>query len=92
MIGVVGVGSWTKNMGALTDDSLDNYAEIKSIVKVGVTVNPIVSVRDMDNYYSKGTVAGYAVVAGSGSSLLTLDVIKTYSIGFYRDGVLQGPC
>lgn len=90
LIGVVGVGSWTKNMGALTDDSLDNYAEIKSIVKVGVTVNPIVSVRDMDNYYSKGTVAGYAVVAGSGSSLLTLDVIKTYSIGFYRDGVLQG--
>ena len=90
LIGVVGVGSWTKNLGALTDDSLDNYAEIKSIVKVGVTVNPIVSVRDMDNYYSKGTVAGYAVVAGSGSSLLTLDVIKTYSIGFYRDGVLQG--
>ena len=90
LIGVVGVGSWTKDMGALTDDSLDNYAEIKSIVKVGVTVNPIVSVRDMDNYYSKGTVAGYAVVAGSGSSLLTLDVIKTYSIGFYRDGVLQG--
>lgn len=90
LIGVVDVGSWTKNLGALTDDSLDNYAEIKSIVKVGVTVNPIVSVRDMDNYYSKGTVAGYAVVAGSGSSLLTLDVIKTYSIGFYRDGVLQG--
>lgn len=90
LIGVVGVGSWTKNLGALTDDSLDNYAEIKSVVKAGVTVNPIVSVRDMDNYYSKGTVAGYAVVAGSGSSLLTLDVIKTYSIGFYRDGVLQG--
>ena len=90
LIGVVGVGSWIKNLGALTDENLDNYAEIKSVVKAGVTVNPIVSVRDMDNYYSKGTVAGYAVVAGSGSSLLTLDVIKTYSIGFYRDGVLQG--
>ena len=90
LIGVVGVGSWTKNLGALTDEDLDNYAEIKSVVKAGVTVNPIVSVRDMDNYYSKGTVAGYAVVAGSGSSLLTLDVIKSYSIGFYRDGVLQG--
>lgn len=90
LIGVVGVGSWTKNLGALTDEDLDNYAEIKSVVKAGVTVNPIVSVRDMDNYYSKGTVAGYAVVAGSGSSLLTLDVIKAYSIGFYRDGVLQG--
>lgn len=90
LIGVVGVGSWTKNLGALTDEDLDNYAEIKSVVKAGVTVNPIVSVRDMDNYYSKGTVAGYAVVAGSGSSLLTLNVIKSYSIGFYRDGVLQG--
>lgn len=90
LIGVVGVGSWAKDMGALTDDSLDNYAQVNSVVRAGVTVDPIVSVRDMDNYYSKGTVAGYTIVAGSGSSVLSLDVIKAFSIGFYRDGKLQG--
>lgn len=77
-------------MAALTDDSLDNYAQVNSVVRAGVTVDPIVSVRDMDNYYSKGTVAGYTIVAGSGSSVLSLDVIKAFSIGFYRDGKLQG--
>lgn len=90
LIGVVGVGSWTKNMGALTDDSLDNYAQVNSVVRAGVTVDPIVSVKDMDNYYSKGTVAGFTIVAGSGSSVLSLDVIKAFSIGFYRDGKLKG--
>ena len=90
LIGVVGVGSWAKDLGALTDDSLDNNAQINSVVRAGVTVDPIVSVRDMDNYYSKGTVAGYTIVAGSGSSVLSLDVIKAFSIGFYRDGKLLG--
>lgn len=90
LIGVVGVGSWTKNLGALTDDSLDNYAQVNSVVRAGVTVDPIVSVKDMENYYSKGTVAGFTIVAGSGSSVLSLDVIKAFSIGFYRDGKLKG--
>lgn len=90
LIGVVGVGSWTKNLGALTDDSLDNYAQVNSVVRAGVTVDPIVSIKDMDNYYSKGTVAGFTIVAGSGSSVLSLDVIKAFSIGFYRDGKLKG--
>ena len=90
LISVVGVGSWAKDMGALTDEDLDNYAQINSIVKAGVTVDPMVSIKDMDNYYSKGTVAGYAIVAGSGSSVLSLDIIKAFSIGFYRDGKLLG--
>ncbi len=90
LIGVVGVGSWAKNLGALTDEDLDNSAQVNAIVKAGVTVDPIVSVKDMDNYYSKGTVAGYAIVVGSGSSVLSLDIIKAFSIGFYRDGKLMG--
>ena len=90
LIGVVGVGSWVKDLGALTDEDLDNYAQVNAIVKAGVTADPMVSVRDMDNYYSRGTVAGFVIVAGSGSSVLTLDIIKALSIGFYRDGKLQG--
>ena len=90
LIGVVGVGSWAKDLGALTDEDLDNYAQVNAVVKASVTVDPMVSVKDMQNYYTKGTVAGYAIVAGSGSSVLSLDVIKAFSIGFYRDGKLQG--
>lgn len=90
LIGVVGVGSWTKDLGALTDEDLDNFTQVNAVVKAGVTVDPMVSVKDMQNYYTKGTVAGYAIVAGSGSSVLSLDVIKAFSIGFYRDGKLQG--
>ena len=90
LIGVVGVGSWAKDLGALTDEDLDNYAQVNAVVKAGVTVDPMVSVKDMQNYYTKSTVAGYAIVAGSGSSVLSLDVIKAFSIGFYRDGKLQG--
>ena len=90
LIGVVGVGSWTKDLGALTDEDLDNFTQVNAVVKAGVTVDPMVSVKDMDNYYTKGTVAGYAIVAGSGNSVLSLDVIKAFSIGFYRDGKLQG--
>ena len=90
LIGVVGVGSWVKDLGALTDEDLDNYAQVNAIVKAGVTADPMVSVRDIDNYYSRGTVAGFAIVASSGSSVLSLDIIKALSIGFYRDGKLQG--
>jgi len=90
LIGVVGVGSWVKDLGALTDEDLDNYAQVNAVIKAGVTTDPMVSVRDMDNYYSRGTVAGFAIVASSGSSVLSLDIIKALSIGFYRDGKLQG--
>lgn len=82
LIGVVGVGSWVKDLGALTDEDLDNYAQVNAIVKAGVTADPMVSVRDIDNYYSRGTVAGFAIVASSGSSVLSLDIIKALSIGF----------
>ena len=90
LISAVGVGSWNKSMGNLTDDDLDNYAEFNKVVGADVTVSPIVSVRDMDNYYTKGTEAGFCVVAGSGNAVLTLDVIKAWTIGFYRDGELVG--
>lgn len=86
LIHTVSVGNWTDNMGALTNESLDDYAEFNSVATVGVTVDPLVAIRDMKNYYAKGTQAGYCIVAGSGNAVLTLDVIKALSIGFYRDG------
>lgn len=90
LINVVGVGSWNENMSNLTNDDLGDYATFPSIVGAGVTVDPIVSIRDMKNYYSKGTQAGYCIVASSGDAVLSLDIIKALSIGFYREGELVG--
>lgn len=90
LITEVGVGNWSKNIGNLTDEDLDNYAEFNKVIGVGVTVNPFVSVRDCENYYAAGSKAGFCVVASSGDLVLSLDVIQALSIGFYRDGKLLG--
>ncbi len=91
LINSVGVGSWTKSLGNILNDDLTDYGEINAVASVGVTVDPIISVRDRSAYYAKGTQAGFCLVSGSGSgSVLDLDVIKALCMGFYRDGVLVG--
>lgn len=88
LISAVGVGAWADSLGNVTNEDLTDYATFPSVLKAGVTVNPIVSVRDFRNYYAEGTEAGFCVVASSGTSVLTLDVVKAMSIVFYRDGKL----
>ncbi len=90
MISSIGVGSWNDNLGNLLNDNLDDYCEFNAVASVGLTVDPIVSVRDRSCYYAKGTEAGFCLVAGSGNSVLSLDIIKAMVIGFYRDGNLVG--
>ena len=85
LVNVVGVGSWVDQLENLTDEDLNNYASFPKVVGVGVTTNPVTSVRDINNYY-RDMPAGFCVVASSGSSVLSLDVIKAMSIWFYRDG------
>ena len=88
LISAVGVGTWADSLGNVTNDDLTDYATFPAVLKAGVTVNPIVSVRDKNNYYGEGTEAGFCVVASSGASVLTLDVVKAMSLVFYRDGKL----
>ena len=90
LITVVGVGNWNADMNNLTDEDVDNYAQFNRVVSAGVTVDPVVAIRDMENYYAAGMRAGFCITASSGSAGLTLDAIKAYSIGFYRDGHLVG--
>ena len=90
LITVVGVGSWNDDMNNLTNEDLNDYAQFNRVVSAGVTVDPVVSIRDLENYYAAGTRAGYCVTASSGNAVLTLDAIKAFSIGFYRDGHLVG--
>ncbi|MBR1838931.1 MAG: hypothetical protein IJ786_05170 [Bacteroidaceae bacterium] len=86
LVNVVDVGTGTSGLENLTNEDIDDYATFPQVISATVAVSPIVSVRDMKNYYAPGTTAGFCIVAGSGSSVLSLDLIKTYHIWFYCDG------
>ena len=88
VINVVAVGTGTSGLENLTNEDIDDYATFPSVVSATVVTSPTVSVRDMRDYYAAGTTAGFCIVAGSGSSVLSLDLIKTYHIWFYCDGKL----
>ena len=86
LINVVGVGSWVQDLNNVTDENIENVAEMPTIVNAGVTFNPVISVRDTKNHYAKGTTAGFTINAGSSSTVLSLDVIKAMSIMFLYAG------
>ena len=90
IVNVVGVGSWVQDLNNLTDEDLNNYVEFPKVVGAGVTVNPVTSVRDLNNHYAGGMKGGFCLVASSGTSVLSLDVIKAMSIQFYCDGAAVG--
>lgn len=78
-----------KNLGAVTDEDLTNFATITG-VSAGVGERPIFSVKDMNHIYEAGTTAGFSVVSTEGGGLLTLEVIKMFTISYYLDGKLMG--
>lgn len=78
-----------KNMEAVTDEDLTNFATITG-VNVGVGERPIFSVKDMKHVYEAGTTAGFSVVSTEGGGLLTLELIKMFTISYYLDGKLMG--
>ena len=86
VINVVSVGSGSSGFENITNEDLDDFATIPSVVSATVAVSPSVSVRDMKYYYAPGTTAGFCLVAGSGGAVLSLDLIKTYHLWFYCDG------
>lgn len=80
------LGEWVENPEYLTDENLDNYVTFTNGVEASIAVNPIVGVRDKKRHYAAGTPAGFRVMASSDSNLLSLDVIKLYSVVFYCEG------
>ena len=44
LVSAVGVGEWADSLGNITNEDLSDYATFPSVLKAGVTVNPIVSV------------------------------------------------
>lgn len=86
VINVVAVGTGTSGLENMTNEDIDDYASFPEVLSATLAVSPTVSVRDMKYYYAAGTQAGFCLVASSGSSVISLDLVKTYHIWFYKDG------
>ena len=62
----------------LVDEDLDNFATFTTGVAVGVTKQPLFSVKDINNTYAAGTEAGICMVSSQSGGLLSLSVIPTW--------------
>ena len=87
--GVKVVGGVT-GLGNLVDADLTDYATMPSLADVGVAVEPLVSVKDLDRAYAAGTEAGFSLQASTDSKLLSIDISKFYVMWFYRNGEKVG--
>lgn len=72
----------------LVDEDLDNFATFTTGVAVGLTEQPLFSVKDINNTYAAGTEAGICMVSSQSGGLLSLSVIQLFSILVYNDGEL----
>lgn len=72
----------------LVDEDLDNFATFTTGVAVGLTEQPLFSVKDINNTYAAGTEAGICMVSSQSGGLLSLSVISLFSILVYNDGEL----
>lgn len=74
------------NLGHIIDEDLTNCASFgKGLLKVDALAGRIVSVRDMHRTYAGGQKVGFMFKVEN-SSLLTLDVLKTFWIQTYKNG------
>lgn len=72
------------NLNNLTDANRTNYVEVGQLV--GLLQGSGVTVTDSVNTYPAGYYAGYVVDIGS--SLLTVNVLNTFTVSTYNNGVL----
>ncbi len=86
VMNIVAVGTGTSGLENLTNEDITDEATFPQVVTATAVASPIVSVRDMKYYYAAGTTAGFCLVASSGSSVLSLNLVKTYHLWFYCDG------
>lgn len=86
----VGVASWPKDLGNMTNNDLTDYTSFQNVLSAGVLYNPITSVRDMTHHYAAGTVAGFCIAQEGGSGVLSVDLIKRFTLEFYCEGVKVG--
>lgn len=86
----VGVASWPKDLGNMTNNDLSDYTSFQNVLSADVGYNPITSVRDMTHHYAAGTVAGFCIAQEGGKGVLSLNLIKKFTLEFYCEGQLVG--
>lgn len=84
------VGSVTKDLQNLCDENLDNYATISGLANVVVGGSPVISIKDNQNCYAGGMVAGFVICANSNAKVLSLGLASYYKIQFMKDGEAVG--
>lgn len=86
----LGVVSWPKDLGKMTNDTLSDYTSYVNGVTVDAVYNPVTSVRDMTRHYAKGTTAGFCIGQEGGSGVLSVELIKRFTLEFYLEGKKVG--
>lgn len=86
----VGVASWPKDLGNMTNNDLSDYTSFQNVLSAKVLYTPITSVRDMTHHYAAGTVAGFCIAQEGGTGVLSLELIKKFTLEFYCEGKLVG--
>lgn len=76
----------TQNLQNLCDENLDNYATISNVAEIVAGGSPVISIKDNQNYYASGVVAGFVICANSDAKVLSLGLTSYYKIQFMKDG------
>lgn len=81
----------TETIGNIVDTDLNNHYSAKAVVSAGLVYTPIASVKDLHRVYAAGQKVGfvYKDEAGSGISLLNLDLLQSLSLTTYLRGEKQ---
>ena len=91
MINVITVLEDQAELSNLVDRELDNYTETKSVANISLLTDPVVRVKDRKHYYPAGTKAGFCIRGtGEEGAVLSVDLLKTFFIIFYKDGKKVG--
>lgn len=86
----INVVSVTKDLQNLCDENLDNYATISGVAEVVAGGSPVISIKDNQNCYASGMVAGFVICANSDAKVLSLGLATNYKIQFMKDGKAVG--
>lgn len=80
----------TQDLQNLCDENLDNYATIFNVAEVVAGGSPVISIKDNQNCYASGMVAGFVICANSNAKVLLLGLAEYYKIQFMKDGKAVG--
>lgn len=85
--GLVSVLGGQGALGSIVDNDIENKASLAGLATANVAYTQIISVKDMYRTYSGGQQAGF-VYEVKDTKLLTVDVLKLFTITLYNDGEL----